>query len=147
MKVFLLKNIEKIGMAGEIVKVKEGFADNFLIPRKLAVAITPKNEAVYLKKQMNVGHRKDVVSSQSSMLAEKIKSLKVSLKRKMHDNGQLYGSINRSEIVDVLKKYSISVAKNQILLPKQIKSKGMFDITVKLSSKLQPTMKLNIISE
>ena len=107
----------------------------------------PETAIELIQKQMNVEHRKEVVSSQSSMLAEKIKSLRASLKRKMHDDGQLYGSVNRSEIVELLKKYSISVAKNQIIIPKQIKSKGTFDVTVKLSSKLQPTMKLTVVSE
>ena len=69
MKVYLLKDIEKVGMSGEIIKVKTGFAANFLIPNKLAVIITAKNEGFYKAKEKNIGHRKEIIASKSSMLA------------------------------------------------------------------------------
>ena len=147
MKVYLLKNVEKVGIAGEIVKVKEGFASNFLIPHKLAVAVTPANEGHYLQRVKVVENRKEVIESKTSMLAERIKSLKLSIRRKMHDNGQLYGAINSLEIVDLLGTQGISVSKSQIVFDKSIKSKGNFDIIIKLSSKLQPKMQLTVLPE
>ena len=134
-------------MAGEIVKVTEGYASNFLIPHKLAVAVTPANEAYYLQRVKKVENRKEVVETQTSMLAEKIKSIKLSIKKKMHDNGQLYGAVNPSEVVDLLNAQGISVSKSQIIFDKSIKSKGSFDVTIKLSSKLQPTLQLNVQPE
>ena len=129
MKVYLLKDVEKIGIAGEVLKVKDGFASNYLIPRKLAVEITPQNEASYQSRIKLVEHRKDVVSSKTSMLAEKIAALKIIVKRKMHDDGKLYGAINASEIVDLLKEKGVSVSKNQVELDKSIKTKGAFEVT------------------
>jgi large subunit ribosomal protein L9 len=146
-KVYLLKDIEKIGIAGEIINAKEGYAKNFLIPRKLGIIITKSNQEYYSKKVKHVVHRKEVVESKSSMLAEKIKSMTLTLKRKMHDDGKLYGAINRTEIVELLDAKGIKVAKNQIELDKSIKSKGAFDVTVKLSSRLQPKIKLNVVAE
>lgn len=134
-------------MAGEIVKVTEGYAANFLIPHKLAVAVTPANEAYYLQRVKKVENRKEVIETQTSMLAEKIKSIKLSIKKKMHDNGQLYGAVNPSEVVDLLSAQGISVSKSQIIFDKSIKSKGNFDVTIKLSSKLQPTLQLNVQPE
>ena len=67
MKVFLTKNVEKIGLAGEILKVADGFAQNFLFPRKLAVQITPENEAFYTTKLKKVEQRKEVVASATSL--------------------------------------------------------------------------------
>lgn len=147
MKVYLFKDIEKIGMAGEIVKVKPGFASNFLVPKKLGIVITPSNESFYKSKVKNVEHRKEVLSSKTSMLAEKIKQLILTLKRKTHDDGRLYGAINGSEIADLLAKEGISIAKNQVEFGKSVKSTGNYKVTIKLSSKLQPQLTLKVISE
>lgn len=140
MRVYLLKDIERVGLAGEIVKVSEGYAMNYVLPRKLGIEITKHNENFYKDKMKNVEHRKEVIASKTSMLAEKIKSMRVTLKRKTHDDGKLYGSINPQEIVDALAEKGVSVSKNQVEFSKSIKEKGEHKITIKLSSKLQPQM-------
>ncbi|HJM68915.1 MAG TPA: 50S ribosomal protein L9 [Candidatus Babeliales bacterium] len=147
MKVYMLKNVERIGLAGEVIKVPEGYARNFLIPRKFAEAVTPANEAMYAKKAIVLKNRKEAVSSKTSMLAEKISQLKLMLKKKIHDNDKLYGSINSSEVVDVLKAAGVVVSKNQIVFDKRITQKGKYDVTVKLSATLQPKFSLKIVSE
>ena len=147
MKVYLLKDVPKIGMAGEVLKVADGFGQNFLLPRKLAVEITIQNESFYKQREKVVEHRKEVVATKTSMLAEKIGAIKLTLKRKMHDDGKLYGAINASEIVDLLAEKGVSISKSQVDLDKSIKAKGTYDVTIKLSSKLTPTVKLTIISE
>jgi len=145
MKVFLLKDVEKLGLAGEIVKVKDGYADNFLIPRKLAITVTPANEAFYKSKVKHVEHRKEVVASKTSMLAEKIKSLQIKIKTKTHDGGKLYGSVNPADIVDLLAEKGVSVSKSQIEFGKSIKSTGTYKVTIKLSSKLKPELTLKVV--
>src|SRR5690242_14771926 len=101
MKVFLRQNIAKVGLAGEIIKVEDGYARNYLFPRNLAVEITGTNEAFYQKKVKSFEHRKEVIETETSMLAEKIKELAVTIKRKMHDDGKLYGAISQADIVDI----------------------------------------------
>jgi large subunit ribosomal protein L9 len=147
MKVFLLKDVEKIGLSGEILKVRDGFALNFLIPRKLAVEITPENTHLYEHKVREVHHRKQVIESKTSMLAEKIGSLKLLLKRKIHDTGKLYGAIGANEVVDLLSGEGIKVAKNQVIFDKSIKELGSYEITIKLSNTLQPKCTLKIVAE
>ncbi len=147
MKVFLLKNIENVGVENEIVKVSDGYADNFLFPRKLAVKITAENEAFYLAKVKSVKNRKEVVNSKTLLTAEKIKNLTMSIARKMHDDGKLYASVNPSEIVDLLETEGISITRNQIIIDKTIKERGTYDVTIKLTSQLQPKMQLTIVSE
>lgn len=147
MKVFLLKDIEKVGLAGEIIKVADGFAMNYIVPRKLGVEITPKNEAHYSSKVKSIDHRKEVIASKTSMLAEKIKTIKVTLKRKLHDGEKMYGHIREIDIVDALTEQGVTVAKNQIILDKKIASKGTYEVVVKLSSTLQPAFKLVIAAE
>ncbi len=147
MKVFLLKDVERIGMGGEIIKVNNGFARNYLIPRNFAVEVTGNNESFYKKQVKNVDHRKEVIATKTSMLAERIKGLTIRLKRKMHDDGKLYGAINASEVVDFLKKEGIAISKSQVLFGKSIKQKGSYEVTIKLTSRLKPTMKVSVISE
>lgn len=149
MKVFLLKNVEKVGMAHEIVKVSEGFATNYLIPNKLAVEVGEQNEKFFMQRAKTIDKRAEVMASKTSMLAEQIKSIKLTIRRKLHDDGKLYGSIKESEIADLLAaEHKVAVKKNQIDFGnKSIKAKGSYEITVKLSSDLQPKITLNVVSE
>lgn len=147
MKVFMLKSVENVGVQGEIVKVSEGHAINFLIPRKLAVKVTAENEVFYEKNKKEIAHRQEVISSKTSLMAEKIKDLNLTLKRKMHDDGKLYGSINALEVVELLAVHGVTVSKSQIEFEKNIKEKGSYEFTVKLTSKLKPKAKLKIVAE
>jgi large subunit ribosomal protein L9 len=147
MKVYLLQDVEKVGVEGEIIQVSEGYARNSLIPRKLALEVTSSNESFFKKREKVIEKRQEVIATKTSMLAERIKSTKLTLKRKLHDDGKLYGSVNPAEIVDLLATNGISVAKNQIEFDKSIKEKGQYEITVKLSSRLQPKLMLQVVSE
>ena len=147
MKVFLLKDIESVGLEGEIVKVSDGYAANFIFPRKLGVEVTPANEASFAKRKKVVEHRQEVIASKTSMLAEKIRGIKLTVKRKLHDDDKLYGAISAGEIVDLLAEQGVSVAKNQVEFGKSIKTKGAHEITIKLSSSLQPKLTLTVVAE
>lgn len=147
MKVYLIKDVEKFGMAGEVLKVSDGYAVNYLIPRGFAVEITPANAAQYEKKAREVVQRKEVVASKTSMLAEKIRTLSLVLKRKMHDDTKLYGAVSAGDIVDILAEQGIKVAKNQVIFDRHIKEKGMHEVTIKLSNSLQPKCTIKIVPE
>jgi large subunit ribosomal protein L9 len=147
MKVYLLKDVEKVGIAGEIIKVSDGFARNNLLPRKLGIEVTDNNESYFKQREKVIEKRHEVIATKTSMLAERIKSIKLVLKRKLHDDGKLYGSVNPTEVVQLLSNNGISVSKNQIEFDKSIKEKGSYEVTVKLSSRLQPKLILQVISE
>jgi large subunit ribosomal protein L9 len=147
MKVFLKENIERVGMAGEIIVVNEGYARNFLIPRGFAVAVTSANESFYKTCLKTVEHRKEVVATQTSMLAEKITHSPITIKRKLHDDGKLYGSINQVEVVQELAKQGINIAKSQVHIEKSIKEKGTHSVTIKLTARLQPSLKVHVVAE
>lgn len=147
MRIFLLKDVEKIGLAGEIIKVKEGFGQNFIIPRKLGVEVTEQNEGQFKTRIKHVEHRKEVIASKTSMLAEKIKALTVQMKRKVHDEGKLFGSVTPCEIVEALAAKGVSVSKSQVDFGKSIKTTGSHEVKIKLSSKLQPSFTLVITAD
>lgn len=145
MQVYLRKDVPRVGMAGEIIKVSDGYAKNFLFPQNLAVEITSENESFYKSRVKAVEHRKEVIVSETSMLAEKIKQTTITLNEKVHDKDKLYGAISQQEIVDALAKVGISVSKSMVQFGKAIKSTGKHTVTIKLSNRLQPT--LNVVVE
>lgn len=147
MRVFLKKDVEKVGLSGEIVKIGDGFARNFLIPRGIAVEITDENEEFYKNKIKQVVNRKEVIASKTSMLAENINAMKLTLRRKMHDDGKLYGSVSTQEIVDLLALQGVMVGKSQVLIEKPIKTKGSYKVIIKLTSTLQPQVNLLVTPE
>lgn len=147
MKIYLLADIERVGIAGEILTVKNGYARNFIFPKKMGVEVTPANEAFYIGKAKSVEERKAVIATKTSILAEKISGLTLKISHKAHDDGKLYGAVSAAEIMELLAKADVTVAKNQIILDKSIKEVGLFDITIKLSNKLQPKIKLKVSAE
>jgi large subunit ribosomal protein L9 len=129
MKVFLLKNVERIGIAGEIIKVADGYAKNFLFPHKLAVEVKPENEKFYEQRVKTVENRKEVVSTQTSMLSEQINGKKFVLKKKVHDHYQLFLYVNErigevgNEVADVKrliqhtqKLFNVQLYKNHLMI-------------------------------
>jgi large subunit ribosomal protein L9 len=145
MKVYLLQSIEKVGIAGEIITVSEGYAQNFLFPRKMAMKVTDGNKEFFEKKAKTVDHRKEVIESETSMLSERIKDLVITLKKKIHDDNRLYASINPIDIVEALAAQQIKISKSQVIFEKSIKAVGNHQITIKLSSKLQPQMTVKVV--
>jgi large subunit ribosomal protein L9 len=146
-KIYLKKDVEKIGMAGEIIKVKEGFANNYLIPRGFGVPVTHENADFFKKRERTIENRKEVLSTQTSMLAEKIGAMELVLKKKMHNDGKLYGAVSSTDIVEKLSEKGVAVAKNQVVFGKSIKAKGSYEVIIKLSSRLQPKIRVTIVAE
>ncbi len=144
MNVFLLQDIVQVGLKNEIIKVSSGYAKNFLFPKKMALEVTPANEKLYTAKSRLVQNRAAAIESTSSLLGDQIGKLRLKLKKKMHDNDKLYAAINQNEIVDLLKEKNISISKSQVIFDKAIKAKGTFEVTVKLSSKIQPKFTLQV---
>ena len=146
MNVFLLKDIVKVGLKNEIIKVSDGYATNFLFPAKLAVEVTQANEKLYKDKARKVENRAAIIESTSSVLGDQIAQLKLKLKKKMHDDDKLYAAVAQNDIVDLLKEQNISISKSQVIFDKAIKTKGSFEVTIKLSSKIQPKFILQVIA-
>ena len=146
MEIFLSKDVPHVGIAGQIVKVKPGYAYNFIIPRSLGVIITSGNKEFYSKKAKKPKDPQ-AIHSATSLLAEKIGDVSLKLKKKMHDDGKLYASIRSAEVVQMLADKGFKIDKSQVKFSKTIKEKGAYKVTIKLSSKLQPIISLTVSPE
>lgn len=144
MKVYMIKDVEHVGMAGQIINVSDGYASNFLIPRKLAVVVTEKNLEFFKQKKQKEQVATEVLNSKVAMLAERIKSIHLAIKERVHDDGKLYGAIGADEIVALLKTKDITINKKQVEFDKSIKSVGEHKVTIKLSSKFKPQLTLKV---
>lgn len=144
--VLMKSDVEKVGMAGSIVKVAKAYAENYLAPNKLGSIISEKELGNFEAKKVKIQQQKEVLESKTSMLAERIKSTPIVIKAKIHDDKKLYGSIKEEQIVDALKEKGINIAKKQVEFVKSIKSLGEYEITIRLSSKLQPKLGIKIVA-
>lgn len=144
MQVYMLKDVERVGLAGQMLNVSEGYAKNFLIPGKLAIEVTEANRAFYAGKKQKEHIAAAVLSSKVAMLAERIKSLHVSIKERAHDDGKLYGAVGAEEVVELLKAKDIIINKKQVEFTKSIKAVGEHKVTIRLSSKLKPELTIKV---
>jgi large subunit ribosomal protein L9 len=146
MRVYMIKDVEKVGMSGQVVNVSDGFAANYLFPRKLAMPVTSGNmkqiQHVVQKEQVSA----QILNSKVAMLAERIKTLHLTVKERVHDDGKLYGAVGADEVVELLKEKDIVINRKQVEFDKAIKAVGEHKVTIRLSSKLKPQLTIKVVS-
>lgn len=145
--VFMLKDLENVGMAGQVVKVKDGHAVNYLIPKGFSKKVNSKELTFLNSVSKTKVVKKEIIASKIGMLAEKIKTLVVTVKKRAHDDGKLYGSVGADDIVDALKAKEVSINKKQVDIEKAIRNIGEHSVVIKLSSKFQPTLTIKVVED
>ncbi len=145
MKVILQEDVEHLGQTGDIVKVKDGYARNFLVPRGLAVVADEKN-VKQLQHHMRVAQaRAAKVLASAKDLAEKISTVAVSIKRESGEEGKLFGSVTNRDIAEALAAEGFEVDKRTIQLDEPIRNIGVFNVPVKLHPEVQTQAKVYVI--
>lgn len=147
MKVILQKDVEKLGKRYSVVEVKDGFARNYLFPRKLAIPATEANLAGLQKSMERFSKYLERLKRIGMSLAEKFDSLTIKTKIKTGIEGKAFGSITTSDIAELLKSEGIEVDKKQIILNEPIKHPGIYDIEVHLAERMKASFKLIVLGE
>ena len=144
MDVILLERIEKLGAIGDVVKVKNGYARNFLLPRGKALRANDANRKVFEANREKI----EADNAQRRVAAEKdsksIEGATIQLIRQASNTGQLYGSVSARDLAEALDAQGHKVAKNQIVLDRPIKSIGMQDVKVSLHPEVSVTIHVNV---
>lgn len=144
MDVILLERVEKLGQIGDVVTVKNGFARNFLLPRKKALRANAANKKVFEANRANIeaenAKRRDVAAED----AKGIDGKTITLIRQASNTGQLYGSVSTRDLVEALEADGDKVAKNQIVLDKPIKTIGLSTVRIALHPEVSITIKVNV---
>ena len=138
MEVILIENIEKLGKVGDVVKVKDGYARNYLIPKKKVLRANKENLKVFDEKKSVIEAEEKKRKEKSEEIAKKIKNLEIIIIRNASENGQLYGSVTSKDIVkEILLLNKIELLNEQINLKKTLKSIGVHEVEISVYTDLK----------
>jgi large subunit ribosomal protein L9 len=140
MQVILLERVEKLGQMGDEVRVKDGFARNFLLPKKKALRATKANRDYFQTQKAHLEANNLKLKSEAEKIGSKLDGQKFVLIRQAGDRGQLYGSVSPRDVADAMEKSGFKVDRHQINISVAIKSIGLFTLPVVL----HPEVKVNI---
>ncbi|NFO12348.1 50S ribosomal protein L9 [Clostridium botulinum] len=147
MKVILLQDVKKIGKNGEVIEASDGYARNFLFPRKLAQEATDSNMHILNNKKENERKKKLAEIEAAQKLAGELKGKEITIKTKIGESGKLFGAITSKDIASLIKtQYNVEIDKKKIVMD-TIKLAGNYDIEVKLYPEVSTKMKVNILPQ
>ena len=144
MEVILLERVENLGIMGDVVKVKPGYARNFLFPNEKAVPASRENKASFETKRLEIEAKNIETKSEAEKIAAKIKGEILVLVRQAGDSGQLYGSVNSRDIKNTLEDMGYDLDRNQISLKNPIKSVGIHNVSIALHPEIYVEVIANI---
>jgi large subunit ribosomal protein L9 len=147
MKVLLIKDVYKLGRAGDVKKVADGYGRNFLIPQSMAVLATPGAVKTAERIRQKATERRAIINDEMSVVAEALKKVQVSFGARAGETGKLYGSITSQEVADAIQQKSGYPVKRQQLDMQPLRTLGDHTIRVRLTMDLIPEIKVTVYRE
>ena len=147
MEVILTEHVDNLGRRGEIVKVADGYARNYLLPRKLALLATDGNKQRIAKERVKFEAVEAEERKIADAMAARMNNLELQISRKVGETEALYGSVTSSDVGEALAKKGFEVDRRKIQLQEPIKRLGEFDIPIKLQRDVTATIKLKVVAE
>jgi large subunit ribosomal protein L9 len=147
MEVILIKDVPKLGKAGDVVKVKDGYARNYLIPKGLAILANQKTIKALENQRKIILAKAERERKKLESLAEKLEGISLTVYRKTVEDDRIFGSVSLIDIVNMLKEKGIEIEKSQVLLEEPIKKLGTFEVPIKLSSDKIINIKVEVLEE
>ena len=146
-EVLLMTEVPNLGAEGAVVRVADGYARNYLFPRKLAAPVTDvtRRKLEKMRRQREAAQKEDIEAARK--VAEQLKTASVTLSVKVHEGTKLYGSITAVEIAAALDKQGITLDRRTIQLAEPIRELGVFDVKVSLSPEVESTLKVWVVEE
>jgi large subunit ribosomal protein L9 len=147
MEVILREHVDNLGRRGDVVKVAEGYARNYLLPRKLALAVTDANKR-QIDREKKVAEAKDAEDrAQAEAVAQRLTAAEVEIARRVGENQTLYGSVTSADIAQVLQARGIEIDKRRIQLPEPLKALGETTVPVKIHRDVTAQVRVKVIAE
>jgi len=147
MKIILAKDVAKLGSAGDILKVKDGYARNYLIPKGFALIANEKNEKQLEFNKRVIDKKINTEIIEAKLLASKLAACEIRVKKKVGEEGKLFGSVTNREIESALKENGFEISHKDIILDSNIKKSGVYEVEVKLFRDVKGVFKLWVVSE
>ena len=146
MKVILLDNIKGVGKKDEVINAADGYARNYLFPKKLAVEANAENMSKLNNKKESASYKKDVERQSAEEMAKKLKGIMLKIKVKAGENGKIFGGVTAKEISENLKsQYKFGIDKKKVELKETIKTLGEFNVPIKLFEGVIANLKVEVI--
>ncbi len=147
MMIVLRTDVEKVGRRGEVVKVADGYARNFLLPKRLAFEATPANLKRIEQERRTSEIHEAKEKQEAEAVAGRVAQLSLTVVRKVGENEILYGSVTNGDLAELLEKEGFAVDKRKILLEEPIKSLGIYEVQVKLHPQVTASLKVWVVKE
>lgn len=147
MLVILRENVENLGRIGDVVKVTDGYARNFLLPRKLVAEANEGNVTAFENQKRQMAKRRDAQKATSRELAARLNDQQVTLKRRVGENDRLFGSVTVGDIAESLKEAGFKIDKHWIQLDAPIKTLGVHEVTVEVEPDITASVKVWVAKE
>lgn len=144
MEVILLEKVGKLGHLGDVVKVKDGYARNFLIPSKKAIRVTKSNLEMFEKQKADLEAKNEAARTSAQLIADKIKGKSFIVIRQAGDTGHLYGSVSTRDLANVLKENGANIDYTKITIDTPIKELGIYEIKIALHPEVIEQVKINV---
>lgn len=144
MNVILLERVENLGQMGEVVKVKPGFARNFLLPKKKALRATKENLSVFETRRAHLEADNLKRREEAEKVGAKLNGLKITIVRQAAESGQLYGSVTLRDISDEITQAGFTIQKSQVMLGQPIKSTGVHEVRISLHPEVKVSVTVNV---
>jgi len=147
MEVILREHVDNLGKRGEIVKVADGYARNYLLPRKLALPANAGNKKHVERERKIMETRESEEKGAAEAIAARLSAIDISIARRTGDTEQLYGSVTSGDIAEFLKAKGFDIDRRKLILPEPIKSIGSFDVPLKLHREVTVPLKVRVVKE
>ena len=147
MEIILLNKIDNLGNVGDVVKVKPGYARNYLFPKGLAVRSSKRNIAFVEEKRKNIELKIAKEEQASQAIFDSLKNVEILMEVEVGENDKLFGSVTTMDLQKALNEQNIEIDKQDILLDNPIKSLGVYDIPIKVTSSLKQNIKVNVVKK
>src|SRR5215468_242667 len=147
MEVILREHVDHLGKRGEIVKVSDGYARNYLLPRKLALPATVGNKKHVERERKIMEAREAEEKGQAEAIASRLAAIDIAIARRVGDTEQLYGSVTASDIADFLKTKGFEVDRRKLILPEPIKTLGEHTVPLRMHRDVTVTLKVQVAKE
>ena len=147
MEVILREHVDNLGKRGEIVKVADGYARNYLLPRKLALPATDGNKKHVERERKIMESREAEEKGQADAMAARLAAIDITIARRVGETDQLYGSVTSADIVEVLKAKGFEVDKRKLILPEPIKAIGDHTVPLKLHREVTVPLTVHVVKE
>jgi large subunit ribosomal protein L9 len=147
MEVILKEHVDNLGRRGEIVKVADGYARNYLLPRKLALLATEGNKKQIARERVKFDVKEAEEKGAADAIAQRMANLDIEIARKVGETEALYGSVTTADIADALGARGFEIDRRKLVLQEPIKKLGEFEVPVKLHREVVTKIKVRVVAE